>query len=229
MKPRIRPARQGGALRYAQTALLIFLSLQGCSSDRERAAAPEDHTAVEWTELAWADYEQLNYTRALSRFDSAIAEDAAYGPAYTGRGWARLALGLSANDFMGAVSSFDDAAARQQVGSEVPAGRSAARLALGGAELANAILDAVNARNLAPQFVFAHRPSFDGKDLRLIEAFAKAGQADWAGALSVADQVEASGIQQGNPGTYVVGGAAYTTFEGAVLAHLNKLSTSHAG
>lgn len=227
---RLAGSMADGRLLSAAIVLAFFLAAfaEGCS-DRERLSEPDDHTASEWTELAWTDFEQGNYSRALTRFDAAIAEDAAYGPAYTGQGWARLARGISPNDFAQALASFDGAVARQQTGPDVPAGRAATHLAIGGGNLATSILDAQNTRVMSPQFVFAHRTTYDINDLHLIEAFAKAAQADWAGALASADAVLASGIQQGNPGTYVVDGTTYTTFEGAVLAHLNKLSASHAG
>jgi hypothetical protein len=128
-----------------------------------------------------------------------------------------------------AVASFDLANANGVNGPEVEAGRAAANLGAGGSSLASADSGAQAALGQDPNFVFAHKTSFDRNDLFLIEAFARAGQGSLASALSAAEQIRDSGIEASNSGTWVVGGVTFPTFEAAVLAFLHQLSEEFAG
>ena len=142
----------------------------------------------------------------------------------------RLAQSVSAMEE--AVSSFDSAASRGESGADVASGKAAAELAIGSAAaLTTAISLAQNARAQSPSFQFQHQTNFDVTDLFLIEAFALAAQGNIASALTVADAapVGDSGIVAGTPSTWQVNGTAYSTFEGAALAFLHKLSEEHAG
>jgi hypothetical protein len=180
----------------------------------------------------WAAFEAGNFALAAEKFDAAIGLDAQYGPAFTGRGWVRLTLATTSAEFTAAVSGFDDAVARGQSLAEVHGGRAAALLALGGDNLAGALSAAQAALAASPDFVFAHRTSFDYRDLHLVAAFAEAGRGGrFAEARDEADRVQAqaSGIRQADPQTWVVDSVRYPTFESAVLAWLQKMSAAFAG
>jgi hypothetical protein len=137
----------------------------------------------------------------------------------------------TAEAFRAAVSTFDAALERGQTGADVHGGRAAAKLAVGGSDdLAGAAQEAQAALAAFPDFVFAHRTSFDVRDLHLIAAFAEAGRGGrFTEARVEADQVLSSGILAGNPQTWTVDGVTYPTFETAVLAWLHKLSAAYAG
>ena len=209
-------------------ALCVGLLMSGCGGDGD-GPTPPGKTAEELTESGWVKFESGNLSGARSDFDAAIDRDGTYGPAYVGQGWCRLSLATSGSEHRAAVASFDGAVERQETGPEVLAGRAAAHLGGSGSGLPLAVTDAQAARQAAPAFVFGHRQSFTVADLHLIEAFALAAQGNWAGALAAADQAVESGIQSGNPATWVVDGTVYPTFEPAVLAFLQKMSVEVAG
>jgi len=210
--------------------LASILLVAGCGGDREkRPSQPAGPTAAELTNRGWTEFDEGDLTQALADFDAAIAADPNHGPAYVGQGWSRLDRAASAAEFQQSVTSFQSALDRQQEGAEVRAGLAAARFGLGGTHLQSAINEAVSALQADSTFVFAHRSSINATDLALIVAFSLAGQGDLAGALEVADVVQASGIEAGVPATWTVDGTTYPTFEGAALAFLHKLSNALAG
>ncbi len=90
-------------------------------------------------------------------------------------------------------------------------------------------MDARTTRRTAPQFVFAHRTSFDRKDLHLIEAFGQAASGHPDSALAAGDSIEASGILAQEPATWRVGGIDFESFEAAVFAFLATLSDRYSG
>jgi tetratricopeptide (TPR) repeat protein len=187
-------------------------------------------TPLVFTNEGWTAFEAGNLDLALEKFNAAIGLDAQYGPAYTGRGWVQLSRATAAGDFSTAVASFDAAVARGEGGGDVLGGRAAARLALGGDNLAEAVQDAETALAGTPAFVFAHRVTFDYRDLHLVAAFAEAGRGGrFPQARTHADQVQASNITQGNPQSWTVDGVTYPTFEAAVLAWLHKMSVAYSG
>jgi hypothetical protein len=187
-------------------------------------------TPATLTAAGWSAFETGNLELAQQKFDAAIGLDAQYGPAYVGRGWVQLSRATTADAFGTAATSFDDAIGRGETGADAHGGRAAARLALGGDNLVGAIEEANAALAASPEFVFAHRTSFDWRDLHLIVAFAEAARgARFAAAREAADQVQDSGIRQGDPQTWVVEGVRYPTFETAVLAHLYLVSETYSG
>lgn len=209
-------------------AALALIALAGCS-DRERLQPTDPTDAPGFLQRGWSSFTGGNLTGALSDFDQAIALDPDLGDAYVGQGWARLGLATDGAAMLAAVSSFDQANAHGETGPDVDAGRAAARLGAGGSNLGAADTAAQAALAQNANFVFEHKTSFDRRDLFLIEAFARAGQGNLPSALTAAEQVRDSGIEQSTPGTWVVGGATFPTFEAAVLAFLHQLSEELAG
>lgn len=211
-------------------AIVVVLVLGGCGgSDDGNPSRPVELTVAELTARGWTRFTAGDFSGALTDFDTAIGRDATHGPAHVGRGWTRLQLATTTAAAADAAASFGTALGLGAAGPEVRAGRAAASLAVGGGSLDQAIADAAAARQASPQFQFSHRPSFDHRDLWLIEAFAHAGRDDLVGALAAADAIEPSGIDPGNPATWTVGGQTYGSFGTAVLAHLHELSLAHAG
>ena len=186
-------------------------------------------TAAELTTRGWTSYDSGNLDGALTDFDAAIARDGTYAPAHVGQGWARLGLAATGTGMLNAAASFTAALGAGATGAEVRAGRAAAYLGAGGTMLDEAIADAIAARQQSPAFQFAHRTSFDQRDLRLIEAFALAAQDDLDGALAAADGIADSGITPGDSASWTVDGRPYGSYGAAVLAYLNKLSNQYAG
>jgi tetratricopeptide (TPR) repeat protein len=212
-------------------ALLAIIAALGCGGDDGGGSKPDlPATAAEYTERGWERFESGNFDGALSDFDAALGLNGNYGPAYLGQGWARLSLATSSASMQLATASFDSAVAHGGPLPECLSGRAAAYLGVGGNEAyISAISDALLALQLAPDFVFAHRASFDATDLKLISAFSYAAQSHFPAALASANQVEDSGILQEDSETWVVDAVTYSSFEGAVLALLQKLSDEHAG
>lgn len=176
----------------------------------------------------WAHFQQEQFPAAVADFRSAIADSSQYAEAYTGLGWGQLTLAVTTDSLQAALSSFDEAISLGSTWAGLRAGRAAACLGIGGSRLSSAAVDALAALQ-EPTFVFPYRTSFDAKDLYLILAFARAGQGDFSQALSDAGNVEPNQINQGDPNTWEVDGVAYRSFEGAVLALLQKLSTLYSG
>lgn len=220
--------------RAAGIAVLAVLLLAGCEGDddsNQTPVTPPDalDTAAEYTDRGWERFEVENYSDALSDFNAAISLDDTYGEAYTGQGWTRLSQATSRNSMRAAVDSFVKATLNGEAGADALAGRAAANLGVGSTSYSAAIIDAQEALAADAEFVFIHRPSFNADDIHLIDAFANAGQGDFPEALSVADLVLDSGIEEGNSDTWVVDGTTYDSFNGAVLAYLYKLSEQFSG
>ena len=222
--------RLAGAVFLIAGCLGILL-LSGCggSSDSTPTTPTGPTTAGAYTDRGWERFEAANYSGALSDFNEAIDLSAAYGEAHAGLGWTRLAQATSSISMQTAVGSFTSAINNAEGGAYVLAGRAAANLGAGGAVLEAAAADARAALAADAAFVFGHRASFNVGDLRLIEAFAKAAQGNYAAALTAADLVLDSGIDDGSAGTWIVNGTTYDSFTGAVLAHLHQLSGQYSG
>jgi hypothetical protein len=217
--------------KYLPALVLALLTIVvGCGGD-DGGSGPTGPgtTAAELTARGWTSFEANDLAAALTDFDAAIAADGAYAPAHVGQGWARLGLATTTGNLVAAAASFTTALGAGATGAEVRAGRAAAYLGAGGATLDEAAADAAAARLQSPSFQFAHRASFDVRDLRLIEAFAKAALNDLEGALAAADGIAASGLLPGNSDTWVVDSQSYPSFGAAVLAYLHKLSNDYAG
>jgi hypothetical protein len=187
-------------------------------------------TPATLTAEGWVAFEAGNLDLALQRFNAAIELGTHYGPAYTGLGWVQLSRATAAAAFRAAASTFDTAVENGQTGADAHGGRAAARLGSGGGDLVGAVQEAQAALAASPTFVFSHRTSFDFRDLHLIAAFAEAGRGGrFLEARDEANQVQASGITQGDSQTWTVDGLLYPTFEAAVLAWLHKMSADFAG
>jgi len=224
--------RRPALFTFLAAGILAALLLAGCGgddADDSPLTPTTPNTAAEYTNLGWQRFEAANFNDAMGDFNSAIQLDATYGEAHTGQGWTRLALATSPVSMNTAVVSFGNAIDNGEEGADVLAGRAAANLGVGGASLDNAVDDAQAALTADAAFVFSHRTSFNALDLHLIDAFAKAARANFPEALTAADLVLDSGIEQDDAGTWVVAGTTYDSFNGAVLAHLHKVSGQFSG
>jgi tetratricopeptide (TPR) repeat protein len=224
--------RRPALVTILAAGILAALLLPGCrgNDDDDSPLTPATpNTAAEYTNRGWQRFEAVNFSDALGDFNSAIQLDATFGEAHTGQGWTRLALATSPVSMNTAVVSFDNAIDNGEDGADVLAGRAAANLGVGGASLDNAVDDAQAALTADATYVFSHRTSFNALDLHLIDAFANAARANFSEALTAADLVLDSGIEGDNAGTWVVDGTTYVSFNGAVLAHLNKVSGQFSG
>lgn len=224
-----RPAIGTSALLAALLSALVIVGCGGGGGDSTPVTPTDPTTATGFTSRGWERFEAANFSGALSDFNDAIDLDATHGPAHAGQGWARLAMATSSIAMQTAITSFGTAVANGEGGAYVVAGRAAAQLGSGGTSLDSAVTDAQAALAADASFVFSHRTSFNAADLRLIEAFAKAAQGNFSGALVAADLVLDSGIGADNSATWQVDGTSYGTFVGAVLAHLHKLSGQYSG
>jgi hypothetical protein len=210
------------------STLVVMTVLAGCGGDDGDPTGPQ-LSAAELTARGWTSYEAGDLNAALADFDAAIARDGAYAAGHVGQGWARLGLAGTSSGMLTAAASFTAALGAGASGADVRAGRAAAYLGAGSAMFDEAVTDAADARQQSPSFQFLHRASFDVRDLRLIEAFALAGQDDLEGAQAAADGIAASSITPGDSGSWVVDSLTYGSYGAAVLAYLNKLSNQYAG
>lgn len=209
---------------------MMTMVLFGCGGDDGSSKPSVPATAAEYTERGWGRFTAGDLDGALSDFDSALGLDGNYGPAYRGQGWARLSLAASNTSMQLASASFDSAMSHHQTQADCLGGRAAAYLGMGGATAYMLAATNAGAALLAsPDFTFEHRNSFDATDLKLIIAFAYGARGFYVDAISAANEISDSGIQEGDSETWVVGGNRYDSFVGAVLAYLQKLSDEHAG
>lgn len=227
MERSIRTQFQALAMLAMPCLVAAALSV-GCSS-RERVTPPDDLTPRQLVDRGWTAFQRGDFDNALADFTQATQDSASFGDAFVGLGWTRLNRAGSASDEAAAVTAFDTALNLGANVAETRSGRAAANLGAGTSGYASAITDAQAARTANPSFVFAHRTSFEAKDLLLEEAFALAGQGQLQNAIGIADQIATSGIQAGNQATWTVDGTTYPSFPTAVLGYLQKLSNQHAG
>lgn len=201
--------------------------LVGCAADSP-TRVPE-LSAEELTASGWEAFEGGHLSEALSLFGAATERDSAYADAFLGIAWCGLGLAENAKGLAQAFHLFGAAIERGASEPEARAGLAAVSLALNDGWLARAADEARAARGLEPEFVFVHRPSFDWKDLLLIEAFAEAGRGSPSAAIAAADQIQPSGIREEAPETWMVDLILKPTFVEAVLAYLQKMSTQEGG
>ncbi|MFH1843603.1 MAG: hypothetical protein ABIF77_10410 [bacterium] len=206
---------------------LLASQLVGCGGGDTTDPPSGPDTAAEFSQRGWDRFTAGNYSGAASDFTAALGLDAGYGPALAGRAWTQLAQAASAAAMQTAVTSFNAAVAAGEDGAYVIAGRAAAYLGAG--TYASGVTDAQAALTAEPTFVFSYRNSFDRNDLYLIIAFAQAGQGNLGPALLAADAVTDSGIEEISPASWIVNSVTYTTFAGAVLAHLQAVSDAFSG
>ncbi|MEZ4653422.1 MAG: hypothetical protein R3E12_07435 [Candidatus Eisenbacteria bacterium] len=216
------------AITRALVLTAVVLVAAGCA-ERKRIEPTNPTDAAGFVARGWNFFANGNFDDALADFASAIALDADFADAYVGQGWARLGRSTDSAGMLSAVQAFDDANVHGANGADVDAGRAAARLGAGGSNLSLADTAAQAALQKDASFVFAHQSSFDRRDLLLIEAFARAGQGSLSSALTAAEQIRDSGIEASNPGTWVVNGVTFPTFEAATLAFLHQLSEEFSG
>jgi len=208
--------------------LLILLSAISCGTE-DTIIRPLPPSARELTAAGWVEYEKGNLSGASESFTKAIGIDPSHAEAYVGDGWSRLGLAVDSLSLAFSLGRFDEAIKRSPAAAEAHAGRAAVLLALGSDSLTGVIDAAREARRLAPDFVFAHRPSFDHIDLWLLEAFARAARGEFTTALQLAEQIRSSDIREDEPATWWVDGIRYRTFMDAVLGFLHLLSKTEAG
>jgi hypothetical protein len=201
--------------------------LVGCAGDSP-VRVPQQ-TAEELTTTGWEKFESGDFAGAVVLFDAAEEADPTSPAAYVGEGWSRLAAATNSEEFIASIDCFEVALTKGALGADVRAGHAGVLLALGGDSLHAAADEAREARMVDSDFVFSHRPSFDMKDILLIEAFAEIGQGHPVAAISAADMILPSGILEEAPQTWVVDGIPRPSFLEAVLAHLQKLSIAEAG
>lgn len=226
MTMKLRPAKS-----LPLCVLALVIAAHGCGGGGGGGSKPEvPTTAEEFTQRGWSRFETGNYDGALSDFEDALALDSSYGQAYLGQGWAQLNLATTSASMELATAAFDSAVAHDEPLADCLSGRAAAYLGVGGnPAYISSISDVILALQVSPDFTFSHRSSFNSTDLELIKAFAFAAQGHFPAALSAANEISSSGIAQENPETWVVEGKEYSSFEGALLAFLQKLSDEHAG
>lgn len=217
-----------GGLMIALASLAVWPGCGG-GDDPTPTVPSGPSTATEYVERGWTRFEAGDYAAAESDFDAAVMLTPGLGEAYAGRGWAQLAQAVSPSLMLTAVGSFSSAVVRGENGAYVLAGRAAANLGAGSGALENAPTDAEAALDADPDFAFAHRAGFDADDVLLIAAFARAAQGNLTAALADADRVLASGIVKADPASWQVDGLVYPGFNGAVMAHLHKVSGQFAG
>jgi tetratricopeptide (TPR) repeat protein len=152
--------------RWTAPAILVsLLALLACGDDGGGPGV-DDPTPQSLTASGWEAFEAGNWTGALANFGEAVGLDSTYGEALEGRGWALARL----DSIEASAAAFGEAVDAGRDSASTHAGLAAVLRDRSPADYSGAI-DAARAALLRDGgFRFAHDPSFDWSDLRLIVA-----------------------------------------------------------
>jgi tetratricopeptide (TPR) repeat protein len=219
-----QPASRRDVMAAVMVGLLLSLLLAASCSTDNSTTEPPVLSAEALTWQGWNYFELGSSATALGKFQAALEQNPAYGPAHLGKAWCLLRWAARRQDLLAALTGFEAAMAHQETTCATWAGRAAARLGLGGDELAGAAADAGHVLAVEPDFDFTHLEGFDATDVRFVQAQAEVARGNFAVALTILEPIAACPLQVADSGTWTVGGTHYGSFEGAVLAWLQQLA-----
>ena len=196
--------------------IIVTLSLFSCENNGSEPEA----TAGELINTGWVKFEAGEYFSAVSDFNSAIAKDASALEAYSGIGWSQIRL----DQIDDAETNYLTALNGNYAGKELLAGLAAISLAT--EEYTTAIGYAESILNIDPDWTFEHDNTIDFKDVWYIVAIAYFHEGDFAEVELAIQNIDSTySISENDSNTWVVGGDSYLTYQEAVAAYLQSLSS----
>ncbi|MFH1679207.1 MAG: DUF6174 domain-containing protein [Candidatus Eisenbacteria bacterium] len=150
--------------------LCCLLAFIGCGDD---LAPPAVGTPEEFVFLGWRSFEAGDYSSALSLFFGALSEDVACAEAYNGLGWSWFKL----RSYSSSLACFDQALSHGLRSADPIVGKIMALQGpmpfeldtTGTVHLASSLADSVFLWFTPPLYVFAHDPTVDWRDLRVVK------------------------------------------------------------
>jgi tetratricopeptide (TPR) repeat protein len=203
--------------------LFVLLAL-GTSCGSDEGPGP-GLTAEEQNEAGWESYNKGNFSGAAMHFGVALEVDPGLVEARLGMAWADAQEGRCAT----ALAGFEEVIKTGTYSrvTDAHAGRAAAALASGEDSLAAISGQIVLGR--APDYFFRRHPHYNYRDVRLIMAQAYFGLAQYEYAQTQVDLLYVNGLDTEDPGSWVVGGVEYPTYESALLMLIELLWSSEGG
>ncbi len=181
-------------------------------------------TLLDFVNEGWQEYENGNYSQALTKFKGALSHVLTQDVerAHNGLGWTYAANSLDSLDK--SRESFDAAIQRRANFTEAFAGRGFVYLAQ--KRYNSAIDDFARALELDASFAFSHNPEINANDLRLGLAEAYFFKQNLTDAQAQVDLLDpGNGLNPGSSDTWVVDGVTFATYAEALLAWIEKLKS----
>ena len=199
--------------------IILILSLLSFFSCEDNGGEPEI-TAEELINSGWIYFETGEYLNAIEDFNSAIAKDASAFEAYSGMGWSQIRLDQIDESQTNFLSALDG----NYAGKEVLAGLAAISLAI--EEYTTAIGYAESILNIDPDWIFEHDNTIDFKDVWFVVAVAYFHEGDFAEVEAAILKIDSTySILENDSNTWGVEGDSYLTYQEAVAAYLQSLSS----
>ena len=196
--------------------IIVTLSLISCE---DNGSEPEA-TAGELINSGWLKFEAGEYSSAVSDFNSAITKDASAFEAYSGIGWSQIRL-VQIDD---AETNYLTALNGNYAGKELLAGLAA--ISLANEEYTTAIGFAESILNIDPDWIFEHDNTIDFKDVWFVVALAYFHEGDFAEVEAAILKIDSTySILENDSNTWGVEGDSYLTYQEAVAAYLQSLSS----
>jgi tetratricopeptide (TPR) repeat protein len=168
----------------------------------------------------WQDFESGNYSRAIGAFEEALDADATTAEAYSGLGWCYIRT----DDLEQAQTNFMAALEHDYAGKEIFAGLAAVELAR--QEYEQAIGYAESLLNIDPDWVFSHDDNIDYQDLWLLVAMAYYHEGELPEVASAVEHIDPMfSITESNALSWKVGDTSYSSFQEALAAYMESISS----
>ncbi len=153
--------------------LLSVLLIWHCSDNSTQSDDAKSHT-----ESGWQEFQNGNYSDALTNFEEAISLDINYVDAYNGAGWANGKLGILTD----AINRFNSGLELDSSNVDMLSG--IAFVYNASKDYQNSIMKANSALSIKSHWTFSHISTIDYKDLRLLLAENYFAVADFQSSLS---------------------------------------------
>lgn len=204
-----------GLLALCLTVSLLFT---GCGGGGGEEPGPDVQALLT---QAWTSFTAGDFAAAKAKFQEALAIDPALLEGTLGVGWSSAFLVdlTAAEAALAGVAATPVTAANAEFVRAAQAGLAVVRLALD--DNADAVAAGLALLAADPDWAFEFRASVNADDVRLAVAEASVAQGDFVQAQAQLDALDPdNGLVWDVPGSWVVGGVSYDTYETAVVQAL---------